>query len=285
MVFVDIATQPGMGPLRGSMDFLFRDDSLNARNAFQPEKGDEQTQQYTFNLSGTLKEQRTSFSLSAAGASLYDSANLFAQTGAGMRTDSIRRPSDKINFNGRIDHALNFSHTLRANLQQNSNENQNLGVGGYELDDRAYTRATDETIARFSETGPWSRNVFAENRLQVRRQANDSLSAVEAPTIRVLDAFTTGAIPNEKSGSLLTQNPAVLDPEHAGRIVAGSAHNAGQTVSGRLENVDAHRRPGTGHPRSRYEIGGMHAGDRAQRQRSTECEEFQWVCSTRVSRL
>ena len=192
MVFVDIVTQPGMGPLRGSMDFLFRDDSLNARNAFQPEKGAEQTQQYTFNLSGTLKEQRTSFSLSAAGASLYDSANLFAQTGAGMRTDSIRRPSDKINFNGRIDHALNFSHTLRANLQQNSNENHNLGVGGYELDDRAYTRATDETIARFSETGPWSRNVFAESRLQVRRQANESLSAVEAPTIRVLDAFTTG---------------------------------------------------------------------------------------------
>jgi len=192
MVFVDIATQPGMGPLRGSMDFLFRDDSLNARNAFQPEKGAEQTQQYTFNLSGTLKEQRASFSLSAAGASLYDSANLFAQTGAGMRTDSIRRPSDKINFNGRIDHALNFSHTLRANLQQNSNENHNLGVGGYELDDRAYTRATDETIARFSETGPWSRNVFAESRLQVRRQANESLPAVEAPTIRVLDAFTTG---------------------------------------------------------------------------------------------
>ena len=38
MVFVDIVTQPGLGPLRGSMDFLFRDDSLNARNAYQPEK-------------------------------------------------------------------------------------------------------------------------------------------------------------------------------------------------------------------------------------------------------
>ncbi|HKH70669.1 MAG TPA: TonB-dependent receptor, partial [Vicinamibacterales bacterium] len=192
MIFVDIVTQPGMGPLRGSMDFLFRDDSLNARNAFQPEKGPEQTQQYTFNLSGTLREQRTSFSLSATGASLYDSANLFAQTSGGMRTDSIRRPSDKINFNGRIDHALNFSHTLRANLQQNSNENHNLGVGGYELDDRAYSRAADETILRLSESGPWSRNVFGESRLQMRRQVSDSLSAVEAQTLRVLDTFTTG---------------------------------------------------------------------------------------------
>ena len=56
MVFVDIVTQPGLGPLRGSMDFLFRDDSLNARNAFHAEKGPEQTQQYTFNLSGTLAQ-------------------------------------------------------------------------------------------------------------------------------------------------------------------------------------------------------------------------------------
>jgi hypothetical protein len=192
MVFVDIVTQPGLGPLRGSMDFLFRDDSLNARNAFQMQKGPEQTQQYTFNLSGTLRKERTSFSLSATGASLYDSANLFAQTSGGLRNDAIRRPSDKINFNGRIDHALNLSHTLRANLQQNSNENRNLGVGGFELDDRAYTRATDETTLRLSEGGPWARNLFGESRLQVRRQTSDSLSAVEASTVRVLDAFTTG---------------------------------------------------------------------------------------------
>ena len=63
--FVDIATQPGLGPMRGSMDFTFRDDSLNARNAFQSEKGPEQTQQYNLNLSGTLRKERTSFSLSA----------------------------------------------------------------------------------------------------------------------------------------------------------------------------------------------------------------------------
>ena len=63
LVFVDITTQPGLGPLRGGLDFTFRDDSLNARNAFVNEKGPEQTQQYGFNLSGTLFKERTSFSL------------------------------------------------------------------------------------------------------------------------------------------------------------------------------------------------------------------------------
>ena len=50
-------------------DVTLRDDALNARNAFVPEKGPEQTQQYAFNLSGTLLKDRTSFSLSAGGAS------------------------------------------------------------------------------------------------------------------------------------------------------------------------------------------------------------------------
>src|SRR5688572_8486820 len=143
MVFVDIVTQPGMGRLRGSMDFLFRDDSLNARNAFTPEKGPEQTQQYTVNLSGTLRKERTSFSLSATGAALYDSANVYADTTTGFQNNAIRRPSDRMNFNGRLDHAVNTSHTLRANLQTNGSETSNLGVGGFDLEERAYSRQSD----------------------------------------------------------------------------------------------------------------------------------------------
>ena len=193
MVFVDIVTQPGMGPLRGSVDFLFRDDSLNARNAFVTEKGPEQTQQYTFNLSGTLRKERTSFSLSAGGASLYDSANVNAFTPDGSRAAlPVRRPSDRLNFNGRLDHATNTAHTLRVNLQTNGNEQQNLGVGGFELNDRSYTRTNEDSLLRLSESGPWSRSLFGENRLQIRHTTGTALSAVEAPAVRVLDTFTTG---------------------------------------------------------------------------------------------
>jgi hypothetical protein len=193
MVFVDIVTQPGLGPLTASMDFLFRDDSLNARNAYVEEKGPEQTQQYTFNMSGTLRKERTSFSLSATGASLYDSANLNAYTPDGSRARSaVRRPADRLNFNGRLDHTISNAHTLRGSVQSNGNEQRNLGVGGFELADRAFSRTTDDTLLRLSESGPWARNLFAENRLQLRRQATTSRSDVEAPTVRVLDTFTAG---------------------------------------------------------------------------------------------
>jgi hypothetical protein len=192
MVFVDIVTQPGLGPLRGGMDFLFRDDALNARNAFLADKGPEQTQQYTFNLGGTLRKERTSFSISAAGAALYDSANVFADTTSGVRSHAVRRPSDRMNFNGRLDHALTTSHTLRTNLQTNGNEMRNLGVGGFDLDERAYSRQTEDSLLRISESGPWSKALFGESRLQVRRQTSRSVSALESQAVRVLDTFTSG---------------------------------------------------------------------------------------------
>jgi hypothetical protein len=193
MVFIDIVTQPGLGPLRGSMDFLFRDDALNARNAFVGEKGPEQTQQYTVNMSGTLRKERTSFSLSATGASLYDSANVNALTPDGSRTAlPVRRPADRINFNGRLDHALNFSHTLRANVQSNGSDQRNLGVGGFELGERSFSRTSEDTMLRLSENGPWAKTVFGENRLQIRHQTSNSVSDLETPAVRVLDTFTVG---------------------------------------------------------------------------------------------
>jgi hypothetical protein len=192
MVFVDITTQPGLGPLTGSVDFTFRDGALNARNAFVDEKGPEQTQQYTFNLSGTLLKGRTSFSLSAGGASLYDSANVFAALPGGRRAAPVRRPSDRVNFTGRLDHALSKMQTLRATFQQNASDQQNLGVGSFDLAERAFTRTANDSILRLAESGSWSRNIFAESRVQIRRVFTETASAADLPTIRVLDAFTAG---------------------------------------------------------------------------------------------
>jgi Carboxypeptidase regulatory-like domain len=190
--FVDIITQPGLGPLRGSMDFTFRDDSLNARNAFQPSKGPEQTQQYNFSLNGTLIKNRTSFSLVAGGASLYDSANVYAALPNGTRAAPIRRPTDRINFNGRLDHALTKSHTLRASFQQNYDDLRNLGVGNFDLPGRAYSRTTSDSLLRLSESGPLGRKWFGESRLQLRWRSIDATSLTEAPTVKVLDAFSSG---------------------------------------------------------------------------------------------
>jgi hypothetical protein len=101
LVFVDITTSPGAGPLRGTADFTFRDEALNARNAFTPARGAEQQQNYGFTLNGTLVKNRTSFSLTSNGTNSYDSQTIFAQTPTGTLADAVRRPTDRTNFSAR----------------------------------------------------------------------------------------------------------------------------------------------------------------------------------------
>src|SRR5262245_19694831 len=65
MLHIDITTGPGTGPLRGSVDIALRDDALNAKNPFTPEKGDEGLRQGGGSLSGTIVPNKSSFSFSA----------------------------------------------------------------------------------------------------------------------------------------------------------------------------------------------------------------------------
>jgi hypothetical protein len=214
--------------MRGSMDFTFRSGALNARNAFQPVKGPEQTQQYNLNLSGTLLKERTSFSLAAGTTAMYDSANVYAAIPSRNLAGPVRRPSDRLNLNLRVDHAINKAHSLRGSYQQNGADQENLGVGNYDLPDRAYSKTASESLFRLSESGPLSRLWFAESRLQIRRATTATASAVEQPTVRVLDAFTSGGA-QMAGGRESTDVELATDVDYATR---GHAMRMGALVEG-----------------------------------------------------
>src|SRR5204862_633713 len=91
-----------------------------------------------------------------------------------------------------VDHALSKAHTLRASFQENQNDQQNLGVGGFNLAERAYTRTSDDRLFRIAESGSLGRNVFADTRVQLHWSSTDTVSASELPTVQVRDTFTAG---------------------------------------------------------------------------------------------
>ena len=193
LMFIDITTQPGQGPLRGSTDFAFRNDALNARNPFAATKGDEGLQQYGGALSGSLVPNKISFSMSAQGAMQHDTGNLLAALADGSTlAQPVFQPTDRHNVTGSITSAVGRDHTMRMSFQRNAFTRNNQGVGGFDLPDRAYTSRSSDNLVRFSESGPVSRRFFSESRLQVRWTGTQSRSLTEAPTIRVLDAFTSG---------------------------------------------------------------------------------------------
>jgi hypothetical protein len=233
-MFIDILTQPGLGPLRGSVDINFLDEALNARNAFTPTRRPEQLRRAGFNLSGTIRPNKTSFSINANGGTQYTSPNLLAVTPDGSTlTDSVRQPRDSFTVNARLDHAINKDHAIRASVDVDTATSRNLGVGGYNLFDLAYENDTTTSTFRLSENGPLGRRFFTESRFQVRRSDSTDQSAIEAPTIRVIDAFTSGGA-QQRGGAASTTFELASDLDYVrgahswrtGLLVEGGRHSS-----------------------------------------------------------
>jgi hypothetical protein len=212
-MFIDIMTQPGQGPIRGSVDGTFRDDALNARNPFAAAKGDEQLQRYGASLSGTIKPNRSSFSLGFQGVSQYDTSNLLAALPSGTLAQPVRQPSTNYNVNGRFDQAINKDHALRFSFQRSASDRRNQGIGGYDLPERAYSSDSTDSLLRLSENGPVGRRFFSESRVQLHWSGNENRSTLEAPTIRVLDAFTSGGA-QQSGGSHAIEFEAASDLDY-----------------------------------------------------------------------
>ena len=191
--FVDIITQPGVGPVRGGANFSFRDGSMSAKSQFTATKGPEQMRGYGANIGGALVQGKSNFSLAINGQSSYSTPNLTAATPTGTRFDVLtRQPFDTVNINGLLDYALTRDQTLRFGYSENDNTRKNLGIGAYDSPERAFSHDYHSYTFRALEAGPIGRRMFINSRMTMTWQNFGSTSAVEAPTIVVQDAFTTG---------------------------------------------------------------------------------------------
>ena len=197
-LFVDIITQPGSGPLRTNVGLRFRDGSLSgappAAFADQQRKGPERTQSYNGGFGGTLIKQKSSFSVTFHGNTQYDTPYYYYTTPDGETVNSLapRRPRDNMFIYGLFDYAITRDQTLRINVSRDRFSSKNLGIGGYELLERGYS--TDDTNygIRIQEAGPIGRRFFINTRAWINWSRSSSSSLFEAPTVRVIEAFTSG---------------------------------------------------------------------------------------------
>ncbi len=191
---IDIVTQPGIGPIRGNVSMRLRDGSMTGRSPFVQKKGPERSQEYGLGLGGSLARERTSFNLNLNGLTSFDTPNLNAALLTGTRSEAlaIRRPREQMSVNANLDHALTKDQTLRLNFNRNGFSNRNLGIGNYDLPERAYETESSTYSFRAQHVGPLGRRFFTNSRLQISWNQSETQSSLEAPTIRVLDAFTSG---------------------------------------------------------------------------------------------
>jgi hypothetical protein len=193
-IFVEIITQPGVGPIRGGGNFSLRDGSLSGRSPFTPNKGPERTENYGFNFGGSIVPQKSSFSVSANGMNAYETPNLNAALPTGLRSEalSLRTPRDRVNFSVQFDDAITRDQILRVGFYRSHDARDNRGVGAYDLAERAYSTLDTSSTLRIQEAGPLGRRFFINSRVNINAVHSEQHSTLEAPTIRVNDAFTSG---------------------------------------------------------------------------------------------
>jgi hypothetical protein len=192
MVRVEIITKPGMGNWRGGFNFGFRDESMNARNAFAPVRGPEQQKRFMFNFQGPLAKNKTSLSIVADGNMSYDARTIVATTPNGIVNDQVLRPVDAVNVTARLEHAIGGGNTLRAEFSHRDNSQRNLGVGDFDLPERAFETDAVSDMLRVRNTKVFGKKLFSELRVELSRAENTQASTSAAPTIRVLEQFTSG---------------------------------------------------------------------------------------------
>jgi hypothetical protein len=189
---IEITTKPGMDGWRGMTNIGFRDETLNARNAFAPTLGAEQYRRFGFNLDGPLVKGKTSLAINVDGNANYDSQTINALTSSGTVSDSIRRPNDDMSATVRVDHQLTQTQLMRVEFRAETSERENLGVGDTDLYDRAYTRNTEEQRLRFSLNGLIFPKVAHELKIQYANDTTAIDSISSDPAIVVIDSFSTG---------------------------------------------------------------------------------------------
>lgn len=194
---IDILTRPGYDRWRGSANFNFNDESMNARNPFAPTRDSFQSRLYGFTLSGPVQTKKSSFFLDFQRREVDDNDVVNALVlDSSLNTvrfnQTILQPRRSLTFSPRFDYAINQNHTIVARYTYSRFSLDNSGIGGFNLPSRAFDTANHQHTFQITETAVLNPKVINETRFQFIRNSNEQNGDNTLPTIQVLDAFTGG---------------------------------------------------------------------------------------------
>ena len=198
IAIIEITTKP-TSKFFGFLNFDFNDAALNAREPFSLIRYPEQTKSFGILLWGPIVKNKTSFLVAVSNNNSYNTATVVAQLPNGKFNNSQRSPSNQFNFNGRLTHNASRFQTINLAYSYNKNDSRNLGIGGFDLSERAFNLNSQSNQIRYSQVGNVGKRFYNEFRLQYENEISKTVSVSKDSTIIVLDAFTKGSAGNDSN--------------------------------------------------------------------------------------
>ncbi|HMB82329.1 MAG TPA: hypothetical protein VKI43_19770, partial [Vicinamibacterales bacterium] len=190
---VEILTKPGTQQYHGDLNTIFRDSSVNARNAFSATQPPEQRRIYEGFLGGPVGTSgKMSFMLSANDQILNQQSFVYAIDPAGIIQDNVPHKNGQARVSGSITRQVSDTNTfsIRPNYQYETDQNRN--VGGTTLASAATTFTHHEQQVTYTQQTVLRPTLLNQFQVLVGHEREPTVSASAAPGIVVNGAFTGG---------------------------------------------------------------------------------------------
>jgi hypothetical protein len=193
-ISIDIVTQAGAGPFRMNGSYNIADSALNGKSPLVPAKGASRNQGMNFGGSGTIIPNKLSVSLNGGFNRSFQQPNIYANTPGGLVSEAakIRSRNSGMNLYADVTYALTKDQTLRVYYSQFNEDGKNNGVGGYDLQERAFSTKNHSRSIRGQEAGPLGYRFVTNTKFSINWSTSETNSFSDAITERVIENFTAG---------------------------------------------------------------------------------------------
>lgn len=200
-VYVNIQTKFWAQSISGKFLVNFENEALNARLPLALERLPRTMSLVDFSFIVPLKKNKAMSFFNFASFRETSKENIVAVVPSSFTAaSSVKRTRSRQNLYFPLGIFFKNNHILRGVYAFDQNEQINLGVGGFNLPDRAYSVDSIEHNVRVSEGGYIGSRFFNELNFTYDFSGNTTTPVSRLPTVIVNDAFTSGGA-NQESES------------------------------------------------------------------------------------
>jgi Carboxypeptidase regulatory-like domain/TonB dependent receptor len=206
---IEITTKPGSSEYHGTMNFLFRDARLNARDPFATVKPQEQRRIFEGSLLGPIGDGKTtSFMFTGQRQEEDNQGIVVAKVLSGAINENVSAPQRNTDFSIELNRQHSDKTTYSVRFHYRNLKIQNQGVGGVTLREAATNFQDREDQLFYTQKTAFSSAVVNQFRLLIARQHTPTMSVQPGPKIIVPDTFTGGGAQGDR---LQTENHLIFD--------------------------------------------------------------------------
>jgi hypothetical protein len=215
---IEVITKSSADAYHGTLNFLFRDYRLNARDALAATRPQEQRRIWEGSLFGPVgRSRKSSFLLSAAREEEDLVAVVFAQGPAGPINENVPTPQVNSVASLRISHQFNDRQAMFWQYNFQDRWQNNLGVGGTTLAEAGMQNRFREDEFTVNHRAIVNRSLLSQFRILIGRYWSPTNSNVDGARVVVTDAFTGGGAQADRLSTEFHASITWLLTQTAGR--------------------------------------------------------------------